>query len=177
MEENLFPSQLSLGSRSELEEERRLFYVAITRAETRLTLSFATSRFRFGTLLPCEPSRFIDEIESEYLQMDRKMLSKKNALIPGFPGMEGSRSNLGRTIQRQRSTVKETIKPPKIANFEPEVIDEFREGMKIEHQRFGQGEIIKLEGSPDQQKAIIHFLEYGQKTLVLKFAKLRLSKF
>jgi DNA helicase-2/ATP-dependent DNA helicase PcrA len=73
--------------------------------------------------------------------------------------------------------VKETIKPPKIANFEPEVIDEFREGMKIEHQRFGQGEIIKLEGSPDQQKAIIHFLEYGQKTLVLKFAKLRLSKF
>ena len=68
LEENLFPSQMSLGSRSELEEERRLFYVAITRAETSLTLSFATSRFRFGSLLPSEPSRFIDEIDNQYLK-------------------------------------------------------------------------------------------------------------
>ena len=177
MEENLFPSQMSLGSRSELEEERRLFYVAITRAEKLLTLSFATSRFRFGTLLPCEPSRFIDEIEKDFLQMDRKMLKSKekafnpNSFLDSKPAQRSS--NLRNTLSRQSRSVKESIRPPKIENFEPEQISDFHEGMKIEHQRFGKGEIVKLEGDPGQQKAIIDFMEYGRKTLVLKFAKLR----
>ena len=69
LEENLFPSQMSLNSRSDLEEERRLFYVAITRAENKLTLSYATSRFKFGTLISCEPSRFLDEIDAQYLSL------------------------------------------------------------------------------------------------------------
>jgi len=81
LEENLFPSQMSLGSRSDLEEERRLFYVAITRAEEDLVLSFATSRFKFGTLLPCEPSRFIDEIDSSYLELDRRLMTSKKQTI------------------------------------------------------------------------------------------------
>ena len=67
LEENLFPSQMSLNSRSDLEEERRLFYVAVTRAESKLTISYATSRFKFGTLISCEPIRFLDEIEARYL--------------------------------------------------------------------------------------------------------------
>src|ERR1700712_4723298 len=70
LEENLFPSQMSLNSRSDLEEERRLFYVAITRAEYKLTISYATSRFKFGTLISCEPSRFLDEIDAKYLELD-----------------------------------------------------------------------------------------------------------
>src|SRR6202012_4426127 len=70
LEENLFPSQMSLNSRSDLEEERRLFYVAVTRAESKLTLSYATSRFKFGTLINCEPSRFLDEIDAQYLELD-----------------------------------------------------------------------------------------------------------
>ena len=79
LEENLFPSQMSLTARTDLEEERRLFYVAITRAESKLTLSFATSRYRWGTLISCEPSRFIDEIDAQYL--DPKFTAKplKNA--------------------------------------------------------------------------------------------------
>src|SRR6201996_6345769 len=70
LEENLFPSQMALNSRSDLEEERRLFYVGITRAENKLTLSYATSRFKFGTLISCEPSRFLDEIDAKYLELD-----------------------------------------------------------------------------------------------------------
>jgi DNA helicase-2/ATP-dependent DNA helicase PcrA len=70
LEENLFPSQMSLNSRSDLEEERRLFYVAVTRAEHKLTISYATSRFKFGTLISCEPSRFLDEIDAKYLELD-----------------------------------------------------------------------------------------------------------
>src|SRR6201999_2738348 len=70
MEENLFPPQMALNSRSDLEEERRLFYVATTRAENKLTLSYATSRFKFGTLISCEPSRFLDEIDARYLELD-----------------------------------------------------------------------------------------------------------
>src|SRR5690606_24350545 len=72
LEENLFPSQLSLNSRSDLEEERRLFYVAVTRAEKKLTLSYATSRYRWGTLNNCEPSRFLDELNPAYLELDFK---------------------------------------------------------------------------------------------------------
>ncbi|MBR9860158.1 UvrD-helicase domain-containing protein, partial [bacterium] len=182
MEENLFPSQMSLGSQSELEEERRLFYVAITRAEKKLTLSFATSRFRFGSLLPCEPSRFIDEIDKEFLQMDRRMLQQTKQVRPaGTDRFERSTarqpSNLKRAISRQTKPISERIKPPKIDNFEAEEIREFKEGMKIEHQRFGKGQIVKLEGNQEQQKAIIDFLEYGKKTLVLKFAKLRTTDY
>jgi DNA helicase-2/ATP-dependent DNA helicase PcrA len=70
LEENLFPSQMSLNSRSDLEEERRLFYVAVTRAERKLSISYATSRFKFGTLINCEPSRFLDEIDARYLELD-----------------------------------------------------------------------------------------------------------
>ncbi len=70
LEENLFPSQMSLNSRTDLEEERRLFYVAVTRAEKKLTLTYATSRYRWGTLTSCEPSRFIDEINAKYLELE-----------------------------------------------------------------------------------------------------------
>lgn len=177
MEENLFPSQMALASRQELEEERRLFYVAITRAEKQLTLSFATSRFRFGTLLPCEPSRFIDEIDKDFLEMDRRMLKSKKTVRPQERQTERfskPTSSLKSTIQKQNKPVR-GVKPPVISDFVPENITDFSEGLKIEHQRFGKGHISKLHGKEGDLKADIDFIEYGSKTLVLKFAKLRKS--
>ncbi|MFY0643771.1 MAG: UvrD-helicase domain-containing protein [Bacteroidia bacterium] len=177
LEENLFPSQMALGSRQDLEEERRLFYVAITRAEKKLTLSFATSRFRFGTLLPCEPSRFIDEIDNEFLELDRRnTLQAKSRDLDQLERNRTGRSNLSRTISKQNQPRRQMAKPPVISNFVPDKIDHFEVGLKIEHQRFGKGEIASLSGEQGDLKAVIDFLEYGKKTLVLKFAKLRLLK-
>ena len=174
LEENLFPSQMSLGSRSDLEEERRLFYVAITRAEEELTLSFATSRFRFGSLLPCEPSRFIDEIDNSFLQLDRGSLTAPKQTIgnPERNAIEKNpTSNLRRTIAKQNQP--RMLRPPAIADFTPDDMSDIEEGMKVEHQRFGIGSVSKLEGDTGSKKATINFDEYGEKTLVLKFAKLR----
>lgn len=174
LEENLFPSQMSLGSRSDLEEERRLFYVAITRAEEELTLSFATSRFRFGSLLPCEPSRFIDEIDNKYLQMERRSVTAKRQII-GNQNREHiaprESDNLRRTIQKQNRPI--INRPPAISDFVAEPMHDIAEGMRIEHQRFGKGTVSKIDGEIVNQKATIHFDEYGEKTLVLKFSKLR----
>jgi DNA helicase-2/ATP-dependent DNA helicase PcrA len=173
LEENLFPSQMALGSRSDLEEERRLFYVAITRAEEELTLSFATSRFRFGSLLPCEPSRFIDEIDNDFLQLDRRTVSAPKQTIgnPRQPIERNTGSNLKRTIAKQNQP--RMVRPPAISDFTPDNMSDIAEGMKVEHQRFGLGVVSKLEGDAGSEKATINFEEYGEKTLVLKFAKLR----
>ena len=174
LEENLFPSQMSLGSRSELEEERRLFYVAITRAEEDLVLSFATSRFRFGTLLPCEPSRFIDEIDNDYLELDRRTLTKKKEVIGRVQdntNLTNTPSGLKRTISKQ--TKPKIIRPPAISNFVPSDMSDIAVEMIVEHQRFGKGKVTKLDGDSDSQKATIDFEDFGEKTLVLKFAKLR----
>ncbi|MBT8327834.1 MAG: ATP-dependent DNA helicase, partial [Bacteroidia bacterium] len=174
LEENLFPSQMSLGSRSDLEEERRLFYVAITRAEESLTLSFATSRFRFGTLLPSEPSRFIDEIDNEYLQMERKNVRQNTNPLRHLERKSTNTTpsnSLKKTIERQKRP--SMLRPPAITDFEAEDMQGISEGMQVEHQRFGKGKVTKLEGKNGPEKATIDFLEFGEKTLVLKFAKLR----
>jgi DNA helicase-2/ATP-dependent DNA helicase PcrA len=174
LEENLFPSQMSLGSRSDLEEERRLFYVAITRAEEKLCLSFATSRFRFGNLLPSEPSRFIDEIDKDYLELDKRMLTSARKQLD-IPESAMNKSGLGRTIAKQKPTTS-MVKPPTIPNFTPEVIDDLQEGESIEHQRFGKGKVVAIDGNSGSEKAKIMFEDFGEKTLVLKFAKLRRIK-
>ena len=175
LEENLFPSQMSLGSRSDLEEERRLFYVAITRAEEELVLSFATSRFRFGTLLPCEPSRFIDEIDNQYLELDRRTLSREKRTIGREQSVNlpfGQKSSgLKRTIAKQVKP--KIVRPPVISNFEPSDMSDIAIDMTIEHQRFGKGIVTKLDGDTESRKATIKFEDFGEKTLVLKFAKLR----
>jgi len=171
LEENLFPSQMSLGSRSDLEEERRLFYVAITRAEEDLTLSFATSRFRFGSLLPCEPSRFIDEIDNNYLQLERKSITRPKQTIGNISKPSSSVPNLRKTIAKQNPRT--ANRPPALENFEAEAMDDIQVNMRVEHQRFGKGMVTKLEGEASSMKATIMFEEFGEKTLVLKFAKLR----
>ena len=178
LEENLFPSQMSLSSRADLEEERRLFYVAITRAEKQLHLSYATSRYRWGTLTNCEPSRFIEEIDPQYLEIDFKIASKNN-------------SNLSFDQERSAWQEKESFSKPKPSllpktksilpkahtpspGFSPSDTSNLQVGMEVEHERFGFGKVLQMEGNKPDIKATIFFKELGQKQLLLKFAKLRI---
>jgi len=181
LEENLFPSQLSLNSRSELEEERRLFYVAVTRAEKKLHLSYATSRYRWGTLNNCEPSRFLDELNPACLDLDFR---------PKSSGMQDDDFGSERVQwQRKESTGDVFSKPkPKVIKttsilpkahkptegFAPSDTSGLQVGMEVEHERFGFGKVINLEGNKPDIKATIFFKELGQKQLLLKFAKLRI---
>jgi len=181
LEENLFPSQMSLNSRTDLEEERRLFYVAITRAEKKLTISYATSRYRWGTLTSCEPSRFIDEIDARYLELDFK--GQKNAAANPFFDNERtawtSKSSADTFAKpKPAAPVKTTSILPKAhvptAGFAPSDTSNLQVGMEVEHERFGFGKVISLEGNKPDIKATIFFQGLGQKQLLLKFAKLRI---
>ncbi|WP_411273804.1 ATP-dependent helicase [Daejeonella sp.] len=180
LEENLFPSQMSLSSRIDLEEERRLFYVAITRAGKKLNLSYATSRYRWGTLTNCEPSRFIDEIDASYLELDFKPQLKNT----GNPFFDDERSawQQKETFSRPKavSPQKTTSILPKAhvpsADFAPSDTSGLQVGMEVEHERFGYGKVINLEGNKPDIKATIFFKDLGQKQLLLKFAKLKIVK-
>lgn len=178
LEENLFPSQLSLNSRSELEEERRLFYVAVTRAEKKLFLSYATSRYRWGTLNNCEPSRFLDELDPKYLELD----FKPRSVSPSEGSFDNERTSWQQrdvfTKPKPKIVPKTTAMLPKAhkptPNFAPSDTSNLQVGMEVEHERFGFGKVINLEGSKGEMKATIFFKELGQKQLLLKFAKLRI---
>jgi DNA helicase-2/ATP-dependent DNA helicase PcrA len=174
MEENLFPSQMALNSRQELEEERRLFYVAVTRAERRLMLTFASSRFRFGQLLPGEPSRFIDEIDRQFLDME--MTGQQR---PAAMQQREERSNLFDSLQRKQGNAPvppSRPAPPPIAdpNFVEGDVSGLAAGMRVQHQRFGYGEVSSMEGEGENRKANIVFDSFGEKKLILRFAKLRI---
>ncbi|HEY0669104.1 MAG TPA: UvrD-helicase domain-containing protein [Sphingobacteriaceae bacterium] len=179
LEENLFPSQMALSSRTDLEEERRLFYVAITRAEKKLSLSYATSRYRWGSLTNCEPSRFLDEIDARYLELDYKPQEK----ISGNPFFDDERSSWSNKAadsfaKPKAAVVKTTSVLPKAhvptEGFAPSDTSKLQVGMEVEHERFGFGKVINLEGNKPDLKATIFFKELGQKQLLLKFAKLRI---
>ena len=184
LEENLFPSQMSLNSRTDLEEERRLFYVAITRAETKLTLSYATSRFKFGTLINCEPSRFLDEIDARYLELDftAKPVSTGKALFDDERAAWSSNNNRQTDAfsKPKAPVVKTTAMLAKAhvpsPGFAPSDTSNLQVGMEVEHERFGFGKVISLEGNKPDVKATIFFKEIGQKQLLLKFAKLSIIK-
>jgi DNA helicase-2/ATP-dependent DNA helicase PcrA len=187
LEENLFPSAMSMNTRSELEEERRLFYVAITRAEKVAYLTYAQTRYRWGKLVDAEPSRFLEEIDDQYLhyltpkavnpiinnfidksifddapkgirfqkpiqrkKMDRDLVKKKEIVIP---------NNMKKVSQ---TTVKTNL-------FDENLVV----GNIVEHNRFGAGEVLSLEGSGPNKKAEIKFGTVGKKKLLLQFAKLR----
>lgn len=185
LEENLFPSQLSLNSRQELEEERRLFYVAITRAMNKLTLSFATSRFKFGNITNAEPSRFLSELDPKFLQFDA-LFSKGNSNVQSKPTVQTSRFGkpLSPTAKTPTSTVGQRFNTPtKPAAAPPPAVDPNFVGddtkniqvqQRVEHQRFGFGTVVTLDGVGDNRKAEIEFEQFGKKMIVLKFAKLKL---
>ncbi|SEQ90155.1 DNA helicase-2 / ATP-dependent DNA helicase PcrA [Pedobacter rhizosphaerae] len=190
LEENLFPSQLSVNSRSELEEERRLFYVAITRAEVKLTLTYATSRYRWGTLTNCEPSRFINEISAKFLELDVKP-AKSNSLEGNFDDERKTWSSQPRDFFSKPKPAGGTTSAPAARpkttsllakahvptpGFAPSQPHEFQNGMEVEHEKFGFGKIVSLEGTMPDVKATVFFQGLGNKQLLLKFAKLMIVR-
>ena len=180
LEENLFPSQLAVNSREELEEERRLFYVALTRAKTKIQLSYATSRWRWGQLTDCEPSRFLYEIDEEFL--DWQYQTEVNFQNKTIPFRDNSKKLFEKSIpQKIKFTTKKTPKQLTKANTAMSKVGsestknkQLKVGMLVKHNRFGQGKILEIDGLIDNKKAIILFNQSGQKTLLLKFAKLEI---
>ena len=158
MEENLFPSMLSISSRQELEEERRLFYVAVTRAEIQLTLSYASMRFQYGQMSYQELSRFVEEIDDRYLLMPRRK--------PSFPKV----GTMPRKATKPSEPPSGFVRKP--TGNSPAELEAIQVGMVVQHSKFGQGKVQSIEGSGDSRKAIIFFENVGQKQLMLKFAKL-----
>ncbi len=179
LEENLFPSQLSLNSRTELEEERRLFYVAVTRAEKKLTLTYATSRYRWGSLNHCEPSRFLDELDPSFLDLEYTPRPESSAMGGGFERERVAwQSQDSFSKPKPKPKVKTTSILPKAhkptPGFAPSDTSALQVGMEVEHERFGFGKVMTVEGNKGEIKATIFFKELGQKQLLLKFAKLRI---
>ncbi len=162
MEEDLFPSQMMLSSMADLEEERRLFYVAITRAEHKLTLSYAETRYRFGRLQSCEPSRFLKEIDPSYLRVSH---------AAGLFESERNTSFVRNLTQRKAPAIVHTNHAPS-ANFIASDTSALAEGMKVEHPKFGFGVVKAVDFSTPDKKAKIEFDKAGEKTLLLSFAKL-----
>jgi DNA helicase-2/ATP-dependent DNA helicase PcrA len=185
LEENLFPSQMSVNSRSDLEEERRLFYVAVTRAEKKLNITYATSRYRWGTLTSCEPSRFINEINPSYLELDIPKPAKSSLGSNSFDTERKTWSQQREVTPKPTHTT--TVVRPKTtsilpkahiptAGFAPDAAHEFQNGMDVEHEKFGFGKIVNLEGTLPDVKATVFFQGLGNKQLLLKFAKLRIVR-
>lgn len=172
MEENLFPSFMSMSSRQELEEERRLFYVAVTRAESQLTLSCAVTRYMNGSSSCQEMSRFVEEI-------DERLIEKVNTrgAFPSPGSFPRAFANAGRPHQpsapRRTTPVSDAVKGPVMANS-PADIARICPGSVVAHSKFGRGKVLRLEGNGSDLKAIVFFEGVGEKTLLLKFAKLSL---
>ena len=162
VEEDLFPSQMMISSREDLEEERRLFYVAITRAMKKLYLTYSKTRYRYGMLKDCEKSRFIKEISPIYLDFENKNINKSFV------------SNMLKE-KRNLSPIKK-INREKNISFESSQISDLKEGLYVKHPTFGKGKIINLNIDTNQNKATVKFNLVGEKTLLLNFAKLKILK-
>ncbi|MCU7541957.1 ATP-dependent helicase [Riemerella anatipestifer] len=190
LEENLFPSFMSSSSREELEEERRLFYVALTRAEKQAYLSYAVSRFQWGKITDSEPSRFLSEIDAQYLDflnasMERRFVNhsgiKSNIFddTPSAP-IAFKKKEPKKTINRTETSFQpkepKKLKPlasAKINNPVGGTMQDIQVGDRVRHDRFGMGEVIFIDGTDATNiKAKVHFEHEGEKNLILKFARL-----
>ena len=187
LEENLFPSFMSSSTREELEEERRLFYVALTRAEKQVFFTFAVSRFQWGKITSAEPSRFLSEVDEQYLEFINPAQENR------FVNHSGLKSNIfddepseprffkkkepKKTIERNEPTpIPQNLKPvatARIINPSGNSSQDIEVGDRVRHDRFGVGEVIFLDGTdPQNIKAKVKFQHEGEKNLILKFAKL-----
>jgi len=169
-EENLFPSYMSLASPDEIEEERRLFYVAITRAKRLLTISFCNNRYQYGQIRSNDPSRFISEIPEDSLDMMSAMVVNPNLQKPVFdkPKVLG-----GLKPKKLTKQIESTVDATK---FKPNSPNEIEEGMRILHLKFGEGTVMKIDGATSNKVATIKFdqIEEELKRIVLRFAKLQI---
>jgi DNA helicase-2/ATP-dependent DNA helicase PcrA len=192
LEETLFPSGMSINTREELEEERRLFYVAITRAKKKLWLTYANARYRFGQLQQNEPSRFIDEMPAEYID--------KSFAGGGIRNQGGHSNNWGGSAFDRNGSGGSSYKSPPpaakkeeksrpayliptkpaakehtpSADFMPSDTSNLQAGQKVEHQKFGFGEVLKMEGAAHNPIATVLFELNGEKKIMLNYAKLRI---
>ncbi|MCC7245286.1 MAG: UvrD-helicase domain-containing protein, partial [Saprospiraceae bacterium] len=178
MEENLFPSFMSYEDPNGLDEERRLFYVAITRAKEFLTLTFAQNRYRFGQIKVSEPSRFLEEISGEHFELmggfgtARTNYSGQVASPAGSYQRSGVAGNFASPRQRPLNASTATPVP---ADFKAAAPDEIQTGMTVRHLKFGEGVVLSIEGPKDGKVAAIKFKddEMEERRIVLKFAKLQ----
>jgi len=183
MEENLFPSIQSVGTRTELEEERRLFYVALTRAKKQAIISYAETRYRWGNLSITEPSRFIQEIDPKYIEQP-KIVSKQNKEVfynnnytkKTQKSQKFSQATFSKFQNKNLKKISNLNTPKNDDIFETSPSEELQSGMEVEHKRFGVGKIINIEGTGPNTKATVFFQNVGQKKLLLKFAKLKIIK-
>ncbi|MFI5149211.1 MAG: ATP-dependent helicase [Bacteroidia bacterium] len=186
LEENLFPSQMALNSRIDLEEERRLFYVALTRAEKQAFLSYSITRYRWGNLVACEPSRFIEEIEDEFIEFSASVLREKPSTAPrGFGVPQRARNSQAGDKEEiyTKATApvvkKNLVKLNTAVNssgtaYDNSHLQSLASGMTVMHERFGKGTVTQMEGEFPNSKATIHFETVGTKQLLIKFAKLNI---
>jgi DNA helicase II / ATP-dependent DNA helicase PcrA len=186
LEENLFPSGFSgTLTLSELEEERRLFYVALTRSENQAWLSFAQQRFRWGKAEFCNPSRFIGEIDHRFLDI------QNSRLFPQFRNQEINADQRNRHLHSeeptyqsprkiemplQRVQISKSVLPAGSQPFQGDNPESIEAGMFVEHERFGRGKVISVEGKMPDLKAKVFFPNAGEKNLLLKFAKLKITE-
>lgn len=187
LEENLFPSFMSSSTREELEEERRLFYVALTRAEKQAFFTYAVSRFQWGKITDAEPSRFLSEVDPKYIEFINPAVESR------FVNHSGLRSNIfddtpseprffKKVEPKKKLNREEPVSPPKnlkpvatarIINPSGQSSQDIEVGDKVRHDRFGVGEVMFLDGTdPQNIKAKVVFQNEGEKNLILKFAKL-----
>lgn len=193
VEENLFPNPMSLNTRQELEEERRLFYVAVTRAKERLWLTHANTRYKFGQLTQNDPSRFLDEMPEQYVETSARNTHQEfnhsfqqgtafermqRGLPPTFPKKEPSAA-----LEPQRTGPKPLAAQKPLASghipsagFEASDTSGLEAGQKVEHVKFGFGTVINMEGSNHNPIANIDFFNVGAKKIMLNYAKLRIVK-
>jgi DNA helicase-2/ATP-dependent DNA helicase PcrA len=161
VEEDLFPSQMMITTREDLEEERRLFYVAITRSMKKLYLTYSNTRYRYGMLKDCQVSRFIKEINPMYLESESNQINK---------------SFVKNVINEKKRNIKPISKITINTSFQSSDINELKEGVLVQHPSFGKGEVLKVEIDSNQKKATVKFNTVGEKTLLLNYAKLKIVK-
>jgi DNA helicase-2/ATP-dependent DNA helicase PcrA len=194
LEEDLFPNRMTASSPQDLEEERRLFYVALTRAEKQVVLSYALSRYKWGTPTDCTASRFINEIDPQYIDSpegdgDENSGSEERTILPrgikkplpAMPKRGEPVANQVNPLQRKnvvpvgQAIQKRPVNVP-VGDFQPDDPSRIVEGMTIEHQRFGLGKVTAIEGDAHDRKATVVFVDGTPRQLLLKFARLKIVK-
>jgi DNA helicase-2/ATP-dependent DNA helicase PcrA len=177
MEESLFPSAQSLYAEEDLEEERRLFYVAITRAEKKLFLTYATTRYKFGSIQYGEPSRFLKEIPEDIVKLHGEREREQS------PFSSPSKADFSSSASQNFGNQFRKLTPPpapKISSssepFIPDDVSNLTAGQEVEHEKFGTGKVMQIEGNAVNRIAVIFFNGFGEKKIMLKFAKLKIVR-